>query len=107
MLDTILALIAAMITIFIAGLLVKKQQRCHAKEQALKKQIENNLESIVNEVENLTGGETIETSLIYLEKRITRLTDSIALTKAISNRDSEYERRKNKRAKTKKHFTDD
>lgn len=105
--ETTLAIMAAMLTIFIAGLLVKKQRRCHEHEQELKKKVEDGLESIANEVEILTGGEPVDASLIYLEKRIKKLNDSIALTRAISYRDPESERGRIKRGKGKKYFAND
>lgn len=101
MLETILAILAAAITIFIAGLLVRKQNEFHEVTEELNKQNNNSLEGIAAEVEVLTGKKPLDSKITYLEHRMDIFNKTLNIVKKPT-----YKRR-NKNVKRKKDFADD
>lgn len=104
MLENILSLFAAFVTIFIADFLVKKQKERHNISENLKQEIKDSLESIANEVEILTGEQHSLRTLEYLENRIEVLNECLRLIKKPKHVENEYKekRRKIKRGKNKR-----
>lgn len=101
MLETILALLAACITIFIAGLLVKKQEENRESTKELDEYRQDSLANIANEVKALTGEPPEECTLAYLERRIEIFNKTIQIVQTPT-----YTRR-NKNVKRQKNFADD
>jgi len=108
MVEIILAMIAAIITIVLAGLLVKKQERCHSMREDLERRSKEGLETVVEEAQVLIKDETVERSLDYLEKRMKELNDMLGLINAPNpTRENERRRAKSAKPKAKKHFKHD
>lgn len=103
MIETIFALIAACVTIFIAGLLVDKQNKCSKTRKELDDQILYSLNDIANEVALLTSEPETEASLSYLELRMESLNKCLRnIPKSPKPRD-----RRMKHDKRKKNFAND
>ena len=102
MLYTTFAILAAFLTIFIAGLLVKKQNKCH--ETRIKVEENNTLRllTLSDEVTSLTNEASSENTLLYLEKRVELFNDSIRLIQKPNNRNFYKRRPKNAKHKTQK-----
>lgn len=100
MVETILSILAACITIYIAGLLVRKQNKCHETTEELKEQATSSLKEIEESVKLLINEEPIECTLSYLEIRMESLNKCLNLIKS-----PKY--RRNKNVKRQKNFTDD
>lgn len=81
MLETILVILAAVITIFIAGLLVHKQEQHHKSIEELSIKTKESLEELVTEVAILTREEPAEYSLGYLERRMEIFTKTLDIVK--------------------------
>lgn len=102
MIETILALLAACITIYISGLLVRKQNKIQEETKELANIKKNSLEEIEEEVKLLLNEDTKERTLSYLETRMESLNKCLSIVK-----NPKYRDRRNNNVKRKKHFTDD
>lgn len=100
MIETIFSILAACITIYVAGLLIREQNKNQEKTKELEKKVENSLKEIEEAVTLLTNEPPIECTLTYLELRMESLNKCINLVKT-----PKY--RRNKYVKCKKNFTDD
>lgn len=78
MLEKILLIITALAVIFIAELLVKRQNKCHKISEELSKEIKDEMNAIFDDYDNLIGEESIERSLTHLENNITKLNDRLS-----------------------------
>lgn len=101
MLETIFALMAAVITMIVSGLLAQKQNESREKIKAYKEENVEKMEDIIYEVKILTGKEAPECSIQYLEERIKMLNNTIGVI-----RTQKYKRR-DKNVERKKDITDD
>lgn len=99
-LETILLLLSACVTIYIAGLLIKKQDKHHEETKELNDEVLYSLEEIKDEVTLLTNEEPTECTLSYLEMRMDSLNKCLSIIK-----NPKY--RRNKHVKRKKNFADD
>lgn len=99
MFETVFALLAAMVTIIIAGILVRKQNERYEKLKHLDDMVEDSMEQIICEAVCLTREEPAERSLGYLEKRMKSFNDTLDIVCKPT-----YPRR-GKRVKYKKDFT--
>lgn len=103
MFETIFALLAACVTIFIAGLLVRKQNETHEKTKELQNEVASNFDNIRNEVAALISEDPAECTLAYLERRVDILDESIRFVRTPTDK----RRAKHDKPKSKKYFTDD
>lgn len=81
MVETILSILAACVTIFIAGLLVRKQNKHHETTQELNTKIEHSLKEIEENVILLTNEDLTECTLSYLELRMESLNKCLSIVK--------------------------
>lgn len=100
MLEVIFSILAACLTIFIAGLLVRRQNECHEKTLEIYNKNQQSMNDIIETVELLTKESEVECSLTYLEKRIDLLNKSLNIIIT-------PKQRRIKNGKRKKNFTDD
>lgn len=101
MLETIFSILAAIITMVIAGRLVKKQNQLTEKTEELNCIAKDNLENLAVGITALTGTKAIECSITYLECRLDTFNQTLNVVKKPT-----YKRR-NRNVKCKKNFTDD
>ena len=99
--ENFVAFLFASFSIFVAGLLVRKQNKIIEETKKLNKEIENSLEEVANEVDILIGEEPSERTLTYLEKRMETFNKTLLSVGKIINR------RENRNVKRKKNITND
>jgi len=99
------ALIAALIVIFVAGMLVRWQNKRQQRIDALRDQIENESKEAAAELEALTGKKVIEYSLPHLENSMDALNK--CLNDVANATPSRLERRRKKGVKSKKNVAND
>lgn len=97
MLETIFAICAAVITVIIAGLLVRMQNKHEAEVKELNEQVKDSLENIAAEVTVLMGEEPSECTLLYLEQRMDHFNQTLYTVqkRAHIRRDRHVKRKKN------------
>lgn len=81
MLETVFALLAAVVAMIISGILVKSQNKNREELKDLTNEKQERMENIAIEVETLTRKEPVECTLDYLEQRIDAFDDIIILIK--------------------------
>jgi len=105
MFEVIFSTLAAIVTIFIAGLLIRKQNRCQEMREELEKQVSDGMESIVLQVAVLTNEEPAEHNLTYLENRMEKLNACLRL--AHNHNYGKPDKRRKDNAKRKKYAAND
>lgn len=99
MIEKILAMLAALMVIFIARLLIAKQDKCHKISEELRDEVEDNLEHALFEFSALTGEDPEEPTLTHLECKVEELHRRLDMAK---NRKTSHLERREKQCKTSK-----
>lgn len=105
MLETILAILSAIVTIFIASVLVKKQNNNHEMSEELTNEVSNNFETALDHFVVLTGNDPNEHTIAYLEEKVEEL--SVRISPIHINYKQEPHTRRSKHVKHKKNFAND
>lgn len=100
MVEIIFELLAACGTIFIAGLFIRKLEKCHETTLDMNEEVQTSLKKISESVTLLTREPQIEANLSYLESRIKNLNNCLSIIKSPKDR-------RTKHAKHKKNFVYD
>lgn len=106
MLETILSILAAAIVIFVAGLLVRWQNKQEVELEELGNEIDEAFGEAVINYRSLTGEDPTEETISGLENDLAKLNNRLLQIKEESHQHS-LERSKHRYVKRKKGFTDD
>lgn len=82
MFDTIFAMFAAIITMIISGLLVRKQRAVKEEVEEFKNENHDRLDEMISEVRAITGKEPVEHSIEYLEDRMETFSKTLIVVKS-------------------------
>lgn len=106
MANILLCILAAVLVIFVAGLLVRWQNKQELASKELSDEITNAFGEAVVNYHSITGEDPKEETIECLEKDIKCFNDSLRQVMVVEN-DQPYERRKSRYVKRKKNFAND